>query len=142
LRFLVLSPVGYWIIPYLFCPFFPLHNTYGPSEIEVGKAAPKILGYMKKNILVFTQVSFILWESGIDSVQRQEILLFSIVSRTPLGPTHNLIQRVPGALSLDIRLPGREADYSSPSDADVKNQWRYTFSSDGFMSFFFFLSLT
>jgi hypothetical protein len=31
-----------------------------------------------------------------------------------------------GALSLGVKWPGREADYSPPSSAKVKNMWRYT----------------
>jgi len=32
------------------------------------------------------------------------------------------------ALSLGVKLPGREADHSSPSSAEVKNTWSYTFT--------------
>jgi hypothetical protein len=45
---------------------------------------------------------------------------------TVLGPTEPPIQWVPGALSLGIKWPGREADLSPPSSAEVKNAWRYT----------------
>jgi hypothetical protein len=37
-----------------------------------------------------------------------------------LGPTQPPIQWVPGALSLGIKRPGREADHSPPSSAKVK----------------------
>jgi hypothetical protein len=47
-------------------------------------------------------------------------------SRTALGPTQPPIQWVPGALSLGVKRPGREADHSSPSSAEVKNAWSYT----------------
>jgi hypothetical protein len=33
---------------------------------------------------------------------------------------------IPGALSLGVKRPGREADYSPPSNAEVKNTWSYT----------------
>jgi hypothetical protein len=36
------------------------------------------------------------------------------------------IQWVQGALSLGVRRPGREADHTPPSSADVKNVWSYT----------------
>jgi hypothetical protein len=39
---------------------------------------------------------------------------------TALGPTQPPIQWVPGALSLRVKRPGREADHSTPSSADVK----------------------
>jgi hypothetical protein len=42
------------------------------------------------------------------------------VSRAGLGPTQPPIQWVLGALSLGINRPGREADYSPPSSAKVK----------------------
>jgi hypothetical protein len=41
-------------------------------------------------------------------------------SRTALGPTQPPIQRVPGALSLGVKRPGREAGHSPPSCAEVK----------------------
>jgi hypothetical protein len=33
---------------------------------------------------------------------------------------------VPAALSLGVKRPGREADHSPPSSAEVKNAWNYT----------------
>jgi hypothetical protein len=42
---------------------------------------------------------------------------------TALGPTQPPIQCVPGALSLRIKLPGREADHLVPRS---KNEWSYT----------------
>jgi len=48
------------------------------------------------------------------------IFLFSTPSRPALGPTKSAIQWVPGALSLGVKRPGREADQSSPSSAEVK----------------------
>jgi hypothetical protein len=49
-----------------------------------------------------------------------EIFLFTTASRTALGPTKPPIQQVPGALSLGVKWPGREADHSLPSSAEVK----------------------
>jgi hypothetical protein len=40
-------------------------------------------------------------------------------SRMALGPTQPPIQGVPGSLSLGVKRPGREADHSSPSSAEV-----------------------
>jgi hypothetical protein len=48
------------------------------------------------------------------------IFLFTTASRTALGPTQPPIQWVPGALSLGVKWPGREADHSPPSNAEVK----------------------
>jgi hypothetical protein len=48
------------------------------------------------------------------------IFLFTTVPRTALGPIQPPIQWVPGALSLGVKRPGREADHSPPSSAEVK----------------------
>jgi hypothetical protein len=37
-----------------------------------------------------------------------------------LGPTQPPIQWVPGDLYLEVKWPGREADHSPPSSAEVK----------------------
>jgi hypothetical protein len=55
-----------------------------------------------------------------------EIFLFTTASRAALGPTQPPIQWVPWALSLGEKRPGREADNSHPSSAEVKNAWSYT----------------
>jgi hypothetical protein len=47
------------------------------------------------------------------------------VSRPALGPTQPPIQWVPGALSLGVKRPEREADHSSPTSAEV-SAWSYT----------------
>jgi hypothetical protein len=49
------------------------------------------------------------------------IFLFTTASRTALGPTQPPIQWVRGALSLGIKRPGRKANHSPPSSAEVKN---------------------
>jgi hypothetical protein len=51
---------------------------------------------------------------------------FSTASRKALGLTQPPIQWEPGALSLGLRRPGREANHSPPSSAEVKNAWSYT----------------
>jgi hypothetical protein len=43
-----------------------------------------------------------------------------VVSRPVLRPTQPPIQWVPGALSLGVKRPGREAGHALPSSADVK----------------------
>jgi hypothetical protein len=57
---------------------------------------------------------------GFDSRRGLGILLFTTASRTALGPTQPPIQWVPGAVSLGLKRPGREADYSHPSSAEVR----------------------
>jgi hypothetical protein len=51
--------------------------------------------------------------------------LFSTSSRSALGSTQPPIQWVRGALSPGVKWPGREADHSSPSSAEVKKMWIY-----------------
>jgi hypothetical protein len=48
------------------------------------------------------------------------IFLFDIMSRPALGPAQPPIQWVPETLSLGVKRPGREADHSPPTSADVK----------------------
>jgi hypothetical protein len=57
---------------------------------------------------------------GFDSRCGLGIFLLTTASRTALGPTQPPIQWVPGALSLGVKRPGREADPSPPSNAEVK----------------------
>jgi hypothetical protein len=57
---------------------------------------------------------------GFDSRRGLGIFLFTAASRTALRPIQPPIQRVPGALSLGIKQPGREADRLPPSSAEVK----------------------
>jgi hypothetical protein len=63
---------------------------------------------------------------GFDSWRRLGIFLFTTASRTALGPTQPPIQWVPGVPSLEVKRPGREADHSPTSSAEVKNAWSYT----------------
>jgi hypothetical protein len=57
---------------------------------------------------------------GFDSRRGLGIFLFTTASRTALGPTQLPIQWAPGVLSLGVKRPGREADHSPPSSAEVK----------------------
>jgi hypothetical protein len=57
--------------------------------------------------------------AGLRSGRGLGIFLFT-ASRTTLGPTQPPIQWVPGVLYLGIKRPGREADHSPPSGAEVK----------------------
>jgi hypothetical protein len=57
---------------------------------------------------------------GFDSRRGLGIFLFTTASRTALGPTQPPVQWVPGALSLGVKRPRREANHSPPSSAEVK----------------------
>jgi hypothetical protein len=57
---------------------------------------------------------------GFDSRRGLGIFLSTAASRMALGPTQSPIQWVPRALCLGVKRPGREADHSPPSSAEVK----------------------
>jgi hypothetical protein len=59
-------------------------------------------------------------ERRFESGQGLEIFLFTTASRPALQPTQPPIQWIPGALSLGLKLQGREAYHSSPSSTEVK----------------------
>jgi hypothetical protein len=63
---------------------------------------------------------------GFDCRRGLGIFLFTTASRTALEPTQPPIQWVPGAISLGVKRPGREADHLPPSSAEVKSTWSYT----------------
>jgi hypothetical protein len=65
-------------------------------------------------------------DRGFGSQKRLGIFLVTTESRSDLGPTQPPIEWVPGVLSLWVKLPGREADHSPPSSAEVKNAWSCT----------------
>jgi hypothetical protein len=63
---------------------------------------------------------------GFDSQRGLGIFLFTTASRKFVRHIQPPIQWVPGDLTVGVKRPGREADLSPPSSADVKNGWHYT----------------
>jgi len=61
----------------------------------------------------------LLWIAGIEFPVGVGTYLFA-KSRPGLGPTQSPIQWVQGVLSLEVKRPGRKADDSPPSSAEVK----------------------
>jgi hypothetical protein len=59
-------------------------------------------------------------DQGFESRWGLGIFLFTIASRPALVPSQPPIQWTPGALSLGVKRPGREADHSPPSSDEVK----------------------
>jgi hypothetical protein len=89
--------------------------------------------YLKWSLPFISRDSTVLWRwakgwmiAGSSSERGWEFFFFTTASRQALGPTQPPIQWVPGVISLAIKLPGREADQSPPSSAEVKNAWSYT----------------
>jgi hypothetical protein len=68
------------------------------------------------------------WKSWSLNPGRVNNLLFSASSKPALGPTQSFIQWVLGALSLEVNLPGHEADCSPSASAVVKKLWIYIHS--------------
>jgi hypothetical protein len=72
---------------------------------------------------------------GVRVTVGSRIFLFSKSSIPALRPTQPPIQWVPGVLSLGVKRPGREADHSPPTSAEVKKMWLYTSTpSNAFMA--------
>jgi hypothetical protein len=60
-------------------------------------------------------------ELRFDPCQGEETLLFSLTSRSALGPTQSPVQWISKAASPGVKRPEHEADNSPPSSAEVKN---------------------
>jgi hypothetical protein len=65
------------------------------------------------------QSDYELDDREFDSRRGLGIFLFTTASKTALGLTQPPIQWVPGALSLGVKRPVREADHSPPSSTEV-----------------------
>jgi hypothetical protein len=76
--------------------------------------------FKSRDSSVGTALGYGLDDQGFKSRQGLGIFLFTTASRTALGPTQPPIQWVPGAPSLGVKQPGREADHSPPSSAEIK----------------------
>jgi hypothetical protein len=60
---------------------------------------------------------------GVRSPEGQRIFPLTSVSRPALGPTQPPVQWVPRLLSPGVKArPGRDADHSPPSSAEVENE--------------------
>jgi hypothetical protein len=75
---------------------------------------------MKRDSSVGIALGYGLDDLGFDCRRGLGIYLFTTASRTALGTTQPPIRWVPGALPLGVKRPVREADHSSPSNAEVK----------------------
>jgi hypothetical protein len=63
--------------------------------------------------------------SEFEPQQGQEFPLLHII-QTGSGVNPTSFPVGIGALSLEVKRPGREADYSPPASAEAKNMWIYT----------------
>jgi hypothetical protein len=69
-----------------------------------------------------------IFNRGFESRQELRIFLFTTASRPALGPTQPPNQRVPRALSREVKQQVREGDHSHPPSDEVKIAWSYTFN--------------
>jgi hypothetical protein len=76
--------------------------------------------FLFRIFLFFGALGYGLDDRGFESRQGLGILLYTSASRLALGPTQPPIQWVSRSLSLGVKRPGREADYSPPSSTEVK----------------------
>jgi hypothetical protein len=79
----------------------------------------------KECVLIITNIIFYaIYSEGVLCIHKIQqlglgIFLFATASRPALGLTHLSIHWVPGALSVGVKRPGREADNWPPSSAEV-----------------------
>jgi hypothetical protein len=80
------------------------------KHILNGYGIQKKPGYLRNGRTVF------------DPRQRQMIFPLTSVSIPALGPSQTPVQWVPGSFPWGTALPGREADHSTSSSAEVENE--------------------
>jgi hypothetical protein len=76
-------------------------------------------------IYIYIALSYRVDDWGFESRQGLGIFLFTTGSRQALGP-HSLLSDGYKGYFPGVRRPGRDADHSSTSSAEVKNAWSYT----------------
>jgi len=64
------------------------------------------------------------WTTGV-RFPTTEMMFYSVRFQTGSGLIQSPINWVPMALSPEMERPGREADYSPPSNGDVNDAWSY-----------------
>jgi hypothetical protein len=111
---------------------FSIYTTYKPFrgyffEVRYAELPRKIEMFRFSAIL--SRVSAVGIATGYEldgrgvrssSPGREKNFLFSTSSRPALGSTQPPVQWVPGALSPEVKRPGREADHSPRTSAEVK----------------------
>jgi hypothetical protein len=86
------------------------------GETERRKSSSTELSHFLRGIAL----GYRLHHSCFESRQHPGIFLFTTASRSALVPSQPPIQSVPRALSLGVKRPGREAEHSPPSSAELK----------------------
>jgi hypothetical protein len=102
---------------------FPTRTTWPTHLVLLDFSSVKNWGSRDISVSIVTRLRA--GRPSFDSRKEQRFLLFAAY-RPALGPTQPHIQWVPVALFLWIKRPGREADHSPSSSAEVENAWSYT----------------
>jgi hypothetical protein len=84
------------------------------------------ISYQETDVQLFSISWYSLGDTIVDFYIDMGIFFFATASEPALGPAQPPIQWVLVTLSLGVKRPGREADHSPPSSAEVKNAWSYT----------------
>jgi hypothetical protein len=77
-------------------------------------------GIARHNIYILAPITYVVPRGRSSSPSQFKNFLFSKSSRPALGFTQPPIQWVLGDLSPGVKRPGREADHSPPTSAEVK----------------------
>jgi hypothetical protein len=98
-------------------------QQYDVTEIYLSKLRLNTSDLCRIILILDAYHSDGLWavRPGFGSRQEQEMFLYSTEFRPALRATQPHIQLEPGTLSPGVKRPGREADHSPPSSAEVKN---------------------
>jgi hypothetical protein len=113
---------NFWIHNYTCCRYEMWREYSSGPCVSVGHVLQRFAFKHRQNfnaISVGIALGNGLDDRGFESRLGLGIFLFTTASRTALRPTQPPIQWVPGALSLVVKRPVREADHSPPSSAEV-----------------------
>jgi hypothetical protein len=116
----IFSPVSYFLI----VPIVRERESFTPTENNKRNFNLYVHGSGRSWNLnrIVTGISRISSSFNFFSNFHYDLLMsFFTSSRPVLGPTQPPIQWVPG-----VKRPGCQADYSHPTDAEVKKTWIYT----------------
>jgi hypothetical protein len=97
-------------------PVNKVMNCTGSTEVshyEFGSPMPFYVKSRDSSVRIALGYGLDDWGSRVRSPGRLGIFLFTTASRTSLGPSQLPVQWIPGAITLGVKRPGREADHTS-----------------------------
>jgi hypothetical protein len=99
-----------------------LQNTTKNTTVDISRQRISNVGAGLAQAVQCLTTGWTTGRSGFDPRRGQRIFPLTSASRPALGPTQPPVQWVPGVLSPGIKAPGRDADHSPPSSAEVENE--------------------